>query len=101
VTLYGEVEPFQHPRFGDPVPLIRYRPDIPKWLENLLLKSVALDPKPRFETAEEFLLALERSAILPPPRTPLLAYAQRVPWRSIAAVSLVLNLLLLYVLLVR
>jgi len=43
----------------------------------------------------------ERSAILPPPRTPLLAYAQRVPWRSIAAVSLVLNLLLLYVLLVR
>jgi protein phosphatase len=101
---YGEVEPFQHPRFGDPVPPTRYRPDVPKWLENLLLKAVALDPKLRFETAEEFLLALERgerSAILPPPRTPLLAYAQRVPWRSIAAVSLVLNLLLLYVLLVR
>ena len=86
------------------MPPTRYRPNVPKWLENLLLKSVVLDPKLRFETAEEFLLALERgerSAILPPPRTPLLAYAQRVPWRSIAAVSLVLNLLLLYVLLVR
>ena len=50
------------------------------------------------------LLALERgerSAVTPPPRTPLVAYAQRVPWRSIAAISLVLNLLLLYVLLVR
>ncbi len=101
---YGEVEPFQHPRFGDPVPPTRYRPDIPKWLENLLLKSVATDPKLRFETAEEFLLALERgerSAVMPPPRTPLVAYAQRLPWRSIAAVSLVLNLLLLYLLLVR
>jgi serine/threonine protein kinase len=101
---YGEIEPFQHPRFGDPVPPTRYRPDIPKWLENLLLKAVAADPVLRFETAEEFLLALERgerSAIPPPPRTPLIAYVQRAPWRSIAAVSIVLNLLLLYLLLVR
>lgn len=101
---YGEVEPFQHPRFGDPVPPTRFRPDIPKWLENLLLKSVASEPKLRFETAEEFLLALERgerSALMPPPRTPLIAYAQRAPWQSIAAVSLVINLLLLYLLLAR
>jgi len=100
---YGEVEPF-HTRFGDPVPPTRYRPDVPKWLENLLLKSVAADPKLSFETAEEFLLALERgerSAIPPPARTPLIAYAQRVPWRSIAAVSVLLNLLMLYLLLVR
>jgi protein phosphatase len=99
---HGEVEPFQHPRFGDPVAPTRYRPDVPVWLENLLLKSVAAAPKLRFETAEEFLLALERgerSAIPPPARIPLIAYAQRVPWRAIAAVSLALNLLLLYVLL--
>lgn len=101
---YGEVEPFQHPRFGDPVPPTRYRPDVPKWLENALLKAVAVDPKLRFETAEEFLLALERGergAVTPPPRTPLIAYVQRLPWQAIAAVSLVLNLLLLYLLLVR
>src|SRR5690606_28016434 len=30
---YGEIEPFQHPRFGEPVPPTRYRPDIPQWLE--------------------------------------------------------------------
>ncbi len=101
---YGEVEPFQHPRFGDPVPPTRFRPDIPKWLENLLLKSVASDPKLRFETAEELLLALERgerSALMAPPRTPLIAYAQRAPWQSIATVSVVINLLLLYLLLAR
>jgi protein phosphatase len=98
------VEPFQHPRFGDPAPPTRYRPEIPKWFENLLRKAVAADPKLRFETAEEFLLALERgehNAVQAPPRTPLIAYLQRMPWQSIAAVSLVLNLLLLYLLLLR
>ncbi len=26
---YGEIEPFQHPRFGDPLSPTRYRPDVP------------------------------------------------------------------------
>jgi serine/threonine protein kinase len=71
---YGEIEPFQHPKFGEPVAPTRYRPDIPGWLENVLLKAVAKDPAQRFETAEEFLLALERGATRPlnrPPVTPL------------------------------
>jgi len=59
---YGEVEPFQRPRFGEPVPPTRYRPDTPAWLEAVLLKACARDAKERFETAEEFLLALERGA---------------------------------------
>jgi serine/threonine protein phosphatase PrpC len=101
---YGEVEPFQHPRFGDPISPVRYRPDVPDWLEAVLLKSFARDPKQRFETAEEFLLALERGAARPlaaPRRTPL---AQRVPGiglRLLAAVSLLANLLLLLLLLAR
>jgi serine/threonine protein phosphatase PrpC len=96
---YGEIEPFQHPRFGEPVPPTRYRPDLPGWLENILLKACARDPQARFETAEEFLLALERGElqpVLPPPRMPL---AQRDPlllWKAIAALSLILNLLLVY-----
>lgn len=73
---YGEVEPFQTPRFGVPVPPTRYQPGIPDWLENLLLKAVARAPRERFETAEEFLLALERGSLRPlsvPRRPPLLA----------------------------
>ncbi len=98
---YGEVEPFQRPRFGEPVPPTRYRPDLPQWLENLLLKAVAKQPADRFETAEEMLLALERGAsrpVLAPAPAPL---AQRDPlatWKIIGAVSLVVNLLLLYLL---
>jgi serine/threonine protein phosphatase PrpC len=101
---YGEIEVFQHPRFGEPVPPSRYRPDVPLWLENVLLKAVARDPRDRFETAEEFLLALERGASRPlatPAARPL---SQRDPaqlWCAVAAVSIVLNLLLLYLIVVR
>ncbi len=100
---YGEIEPFQRPRFGDAVPPTRYRPDLPQWLENLLLKAIAKRPEDRFETAEEMLLALERGASRPvqaPAPAPL---AQRDPlalWKIVGAVSLVVNLLLLYLLVV-
>ena len=96
---YGEVEPFQHPRFGDPIPPTRYRPDIPHWLENVLLKAVARDPAVRFETAEEFLLALERGAARPlaaPALTPLLSRAAENRWRTAALISLFVNIVLVY-----
>lgn len=96
---HGEIEPFQRPRFGDPVPPTRYRPDITAWLENILLKSVMKEPKLRFETAEELLLALERGAAHPldPPRpTPLAGRDPATLWRATALLSLVLNALLLY-----
>ena len=98
---YGEIEPFQHPKFGEPVPPTRYRPDIPGWLENVVLKAVARDPAQRFETAEEFLLALERGANRPLSRPPVTPLAMRNPlltWRIIAGVSLAINLLLLMLL---
>ena len=58
---YGEIEPYQTARFRrDPVPPSRLRPDVPIWLDHIVLKAVARDHKQRFETAEEMLLALER-----------------------------------------
>ncbi|MES2932381.1 MAG: bifunctional protein-serine/threonine kinase/phosphatase [Pseudomonadota bacterium] len=100
---FGEVEPFQRPRFGEPVPPSRYRPDVPQWLENVLLKAVARDIKDRFETAEEFLLALERGAARPLPAPTTTPLSKRDPlaiWRAVAAASIVLNLLLLYLIVV-
>jgi serine/threonine protein phosphatase PrpC len=100
---YGEVEPFQHPRFDDPVAPTRYRPNIPQWLENVLLRAVARDKKQRFETAEEMLLALERGETQPvsaPLRTPLMQRPTAL-WQAVALVSVVINLLLVYILMVR
>jgi protein phosphatase len=99
---YGEIEPFQHPRFGEPVAPSRHRTDIPAWLENVLLKAVARDPMNRFETAEEFRLALERgdaSGINAPRRAPLAERNPAALWQGIALISLLVNLLLVYVLL--
>lgn len=101
---YGEIEPFQRPRFGEPAPPSRYRPDIPLWLENVLLKAVARDPAQRYETAEEFLLALERGPNNRAPArspTPLAARNPMALWRTVAVASLVVNLLLLYLAVAR
>ncbi|MDD5390624.1 MAG: bifunctional protein-serine/threonine kinase/phosphatase [Gallionellaceae bacterium] len=99
---YGEIEAFQHPRFGDPVPPTRYRPEIPGWLESALLKACAHRPEARFETAEEFLLALEKgeaSRLLRPRPTPLAARDPVRFWQTIALVAVVFDLLFLYLLL--
>ena len=97
---YGEVEPYQTGRFRrDPRPPSRLRPDVPIWLDHVTLKAIALDAKLRFETAEEFVLALERGASRPlaaPAATPLVARDPTALWKIALGVSLLFNLLLVY-----
>ena len=97
---YGEIEPFQRPRFGEPAPPGRYRPDIPPWLDNVILKAVAREPGERFETAEEMRLALERGEANPlvRRRAPLIDRSPAGAWPLVAGLSLVFNLLLLFLL---
>lgn len=99
---YGEIEPFQTPRFGEPVRPSRYRPEIPSWLENILLKAVAHDLDKRFETADEMLHTLEYGEFKPlaVQRTPLIARARLVKWQWLAIFSMMLNFLLIYLLVV-
>ena len=100
---YGEIEPFQHPRFGAPVPASRYRPDLPAWLDESLNRALATDPAQRFETAEEWLLNLEqaeRQALSQRPR-PLLEREPLKFWRGLACASLLLHLLMLVLWLYR
>jgi len=96
---YGEVEAFQRPRFGVAVSASRYRPDLPEWIAQSLERAVAADPDQRFETAEEWLLLLEqgeRRSLSVRPR-PLLEREPLKVWRTLALVSLVVNLVLLIV----
>jgi serine/threonine protein phosphatase PrpC len=94
---YGEIEAFQRPRFGVPVSASRYRPDLPEWIAQSLERAVAAAPGERFETAEEWLLLLEqgeRRSLSVRPR-PLLEREPLKVWRTLALVSLVVNLVLL------
>ncbi|MFJ3367599.1 protein kinase [Pseudomonas sp. NPDC086251] len=95
---YGEIEAFQRPRFGVQVSASRYRPDLPEWIAQSLERAVAADPGQRFETAEEWLLLLEqgeRRSLSVRPR-PLLEREPLKVWRTLALVSLVVNLVLLF-----
>jgi serine/threonine protein phosphatase PrpC len=97
---YGEIEAFQRPRFGVPVSASRYRPDLPEWIAQSLERAVAAAPDQRFETAEEWLLLLEqgeRRSLSVRPR-PLLEREPLKVWRTLALVSLLVNLVLLFLL---
>ena len=49
---YGEVLPYQMGRYyRDPVAPSRINPEVPIWLDHVLLKAVARDKRKRFETA--------------------------------------------------
>ena len=97
---YGEIEAFQRPRFGMPVSASRYRPDLPEWIVHILERGVAANPAQRFETAEEWLLQLEqgeRQSLSVRPR-PLLEREPLKVWRTVASVSLLINLVLIFLL---
>ena len=95
---YGEIEPYQRARYRrDPVPPSRHRPELPIWLDHVLAKAIARDPKQRFETAEELVLALERGASRPLNAllaTPLLQRDPVTIWRVAFALSALFNALL-------
>ena len=97
---YGEIEAFQRPRFTQPISASRYRPDLPDWLPLCLERAVAAQPANRYETAEEWLRALEQAdrqelSIRP---KPLLEREPLKVWRTLGLVSMLINLVLLYLL---
>ena len=97
---YGEVLPYQAGRYyRDPTPPSRHNPEVPIWLDHVVLKAVARDKRQRFETAEELLLAIERGAsrlLTAPPATPLIQRDPVALWKIGLALSVLLNGLLVY-----
>ncbi|OCR24207.1 protein kinase [Pseudomonas syringae] len=93
---YGEIEAFQHRRFGTPVPASRYRPDVPDWLDHSLQQALHAEPDSRYETAEQWLLQLEQAEHRPVVQhRPLLEREPLKVWRTLALVSLLVNLILI------
>ncbi len=97
---YGDVVPYQVGRYyRDPVAPSRINPEVPIWLDHIVLKAVARDKRKRFETAEELVLALERGASRPltaPQATPLIQRDPAAVWKMALGISVLFNLLLIY-----
>jgi serine/threonine protein kinase len=63
---YGEVLPYQTVRYAkDPLPPSRSNPEVPAWLDHVVLKAIARNELQRFATAQDFLQALEGGANQP------------------------------------
>lgn len=56
---YGEVEPFSTPRFQRRTALTQHRPDLPAWLDRVLAKACAVNPRERYADAMELAFELE------------------------------------------
>ena len=85
---FGEQEAFQRPRFGQPVPPSRYRPEIPSWLDDALLTAIQPEPGLRFGDAVGLLRALERGGPLAGANKRHLPLIQRSPvrfWQGLSA----------------
>lgn len=97
---YGEQEAFQRPRFGRPAPPSRHRPEIPSWLDDVIVTAIQPEPDARFGDIIELLRALERGGMLEvvPRRTlPLLERDPARFWQLASAglaLALALSLLL-------
>jgi len=97
---FGEQEAFQRPRFGRPTPPSRHRPEIPSWLDDVILTAIQPDREARFGDIIELLRALERGGSLEvTPRRPL-PLIERNPvrfWQLVSAglaLALALSLIL-------
>ena len=99
---YGEIEAFQTPNFGKIIPPTRYRPEIPEWLNNIIIKAISREKESRFETSEEMLLAFEYKDRRPVSiqKISLLDQAKFEKWQLGAILSIFLNILLIYFLLI-
>jgi len=96
---YGEIEPFTHPTYSHFIPPERYNPDVPPWLSEILRKACTPDPHQRYPHAADFAAALASPSqnTLPQRKAPLLERIRPEHWKALFIVSLLLNLLFLFI----
>lgn len=85
---YGEQEAFQRPRFGRAAPPSRHRPEIPSWLDEVILTAIAPAPDDRFADVLELLHALESGGAIGTGRKHALPLIERDPvrfWQGVSA----------------
>ncbi len=56
---FGEIEPFSTPRFGHYKTVSSCRPELPAWLDQVIAKSLSLEPHQRYQDAMELVFDLE------------------------------------------
>ncbi|MEW6304374.1 MAG: protein phosphatase 2C domain-containing protein [Verrucomicrobiota bacterium] len=98
---YGEIEPFQNPQFRAARPPSKFNPNLPPWLDTVLLRATAIRSEDRYQNYSEMKFDLENPGRVKPyiqndapwlERNPLLFY--KVGFFMFLATTLILLVLL-------
>ena len=99
---YGEIEPFQNPKFKEAKPPSIYNNNIPGWLESLILRSITIDKKIRYEHYSQINYLLEHPAKVKPyfvKNTPLIEKSPHIFYKRAFTLMTLVNFMLIYFLL--
>jgi len=99
---YGEIEPFSNPSFKEAQRPSKYNANIPKWLESIILRSIALDSEKRYEHYSEMMYELQRPQNVKPYFNENASLIERDPvlfYRVGFSVMTILNIILIALLL--
>jgi len=56
---YGDIEPFQTPKFKEPQAPSKYNKNIPNWLDSIIMRAIAIDPATRYDHYSELFYELK------------------------------------------
>jgi len=95
---YGEIEPFQTPTFKEAKKPSSFNKNIPDWLDSVILRSIAIDKKDRYEHYSEMSYEMKYPSKVKPYFATNLSIMERSPllfYKSGFIVMFVINLILL------
>lgn len=98
---YGEIEAFSRPRFRKLAAPSSIRPELPAWLDAILMRCVALDPGERYSDVVEILRSLEGGAAVERVDQRFVPLIERDPVRFWQAISAILALAVIGLLISR
>lgn len=96
---YGEIEPFQTPEFGAPKKAAQLNPNVPPWMEAIVLRAIAVEPELRYQSYSEMKFDLENPTKVKPwfrAGAPLLERNPALFFKAGFFVMLMVNLYLLF-----
>jgi len=98
---YGEIEPFSTPKFKPPIPPKKLNPNIPEWLNSVILRAIEIDKTKRYGHYSEMLYDLSNPEIVKPYMKKEFMLEREDNYKFWFIVSLIVNFTLIGVLLYK
>ena len=76
---YGDIEPFQTPKFKEAEPPSKYNKNIPNWLDSIIMRAIAIDSENRYDHYSEFFYELKDPVNVKPYYTQASTFVERNP----------------------